>query len=81
MNKDITLYEFLLHKTQSLELCAICECGWVTSTCWIDHEYLFRVHPQLKDRRVESDRWETLTVRDASGNTQLVPCHYIYLAS
>ena len=50
MNEDITLYEFLLHKTQSLELCAICECGWVTSTCWIDYEDLFRVHPQLRDR-------------------------------
>lgn len=80
MNEDVTLYEFLLHKTQSLELCAICEGGWVTSTCWIDHEDLFRVHPQLKDRRVESDKWETLTVRDGSGNTQVVPCHYIYLA-
>lgn len=85
MPKEGTLYHFLLHKTQAMELCAICEGGWVTSTVWIDHEDLFRVHPELSDRKVKEDKWEELTIRGEQrpsgeyGHTLRVPCHYIYL--
>lgn len=88
MVKEGTLYYFLLHKTQPLELCAICEDGWVTSTVWIDHEDLFLVHPKLMNRKVESDRWEEITLRAGAmtadhnyGPTMRVPCHYIYLSN
>ena len=35
------LSEFLLKKTQALELCVIRDCGWIVASYYIDHEDLF----------------------------------------
>ena len=76
-----TLIEFLTKKTQALELCAICEGGWVTATVWIDHEDLFtrNLPAHLCARNVERNKWDTLTTVNAKGEKITVPCHYIYL--
>ena len=81
LKKKLTLIEFLLHKTHSFELCAICEGGWVTSTVWIDHEDLFErnINKKLRDRYVARDEWDVLTTVNAKGQTITVPCHFIYL--
>lgn len=81
IKKKITLIEFLKYKTQALEVCAIREGGWVTTTVWIDHEDLFarNLPYKLADRYVERDEWGTLLTVNAKGERISVPCHYIYL--
>ena len=39
------LIDFLLKKTNALELCVIREGGWTVATCWIDYEDLFSIVP------------------------------------
>ena len=85
MPKEGTLYYFLLHNTQAMELCAICEGGWVVATAWIYYEDLFMIPTELMNRKVKEDKWEELTIRGKQsssgeyGNTMRIPCHYIYL--
>ena len=81
IKKKMTLIDFLLHETQALELCAICEGGWVVATVWVDHEDLFasNVHPKLRERYVDCDKWDTLLTVNSKGEKVTVPCHYIYL--
>ena len=73
----ITLRDFLRRKTQALELCAITDGGWTVATCWIDHEDLFHIPPELADKEVKSDKWDELTIVDANGTSIKVPCHCV----
>lgn len=75
--EEVTLYDFLRHKTQALELCEIREYGWTVATVWIDHEDLFMVPEKLMNRKVKSHSWGNLTIVDESGNRMCVPCHTI----
>ena len=82
-----TLRTFLLHNTQPMELCAICEGGWVVATAWIDHEDLFMIPTELMGREIDYTKWEDLTIRGKEkpdgqyGDTMKIPCRYIYLKS
>lgn len=73
------LSEFLLHKTQALELCVIREDGWIVAEYYIDHEDLFCRHasPKLGDLEVKGDEWDTITIRDKDGYAVEIPCHFI----
>lgn len=73
----MTLREFLRKKTNALELCAIREDGWITATCWIDHEDLFHIPPKLADREVKRDKWEDLTIVNENNASIKIPCHFI----
>lgn len=75
----IKLSDFLLHHTQARELCAITMGGWINATFFIDHEDLFihYLHPDLREKTVKSERWETLPIVDQSGKSVDVPCHFI----
>lgn len=73
----MTLREFLKHKTNSLELCAIREGGWVKATCWIDHEDLFHIPPELAEKEVTSDQWGELAITNESSAAIDIPCHFI----
>jgi hypothetical protein len=70
-----------------MELCAICEGGWVVATVWIDHEDLFMIPTELMGREVDYTKWDELTVRGKEkpdgryGDTMRIPCRYIYLKS
>lgn len=75
----MTLREFLRTKTNELELCAICEDGWIVATCWIDYEDLFHIPPRLADREVKNDKWEELSIVNENNASIIVPCHYIYV--
>ena len=75
----MTLREFLIKKTNALELCAICEGGWITATCWIDHEDLFHIPPKLADREVKREKWEDLTIVNENNASIKIPCHFIYV--
>lgn len=72
-----TLREFLLRKTQALELCAITDGGWVVATCYIDHEDLFHIPPKLADKEVKSDEWNGINIVDKNGKAMQIPCHYV----
>lgn len=73
----MTLREFLRTKTNALELCAICEGGWITATCWIDYEDLFHIPPKLADKIVKGDKWDYLTIVNENNASIKIPCHYI----
>ena len=75
----MTLRDFLRKKTNPLELCAICEGGWITTTCYIDHEDLYHVPPKLADREVKRDKWEDLTIANENNVCIKIPCHFIYV--
>lgn len=77
------LLDFLMNRTQALELCAIRVDGWVKFTCWIDHEDLWEIPTAYANRTVKNDAWDKLTIatsnKTANGMTRTmsVPCHYI----
>lgn len=75
--EEITVTDFCLHKTQALELCAICDGGWVVGTVWIDPEDIFRIPDSLKNEKVKSDHWGELTVVDEMGEQVRIPVHFI----
>ena len=81
VTEDITLKEFLLHRTRALQLCTIRSGGWVEGATWIDYEDLF-IHSldrDTLDKKVESYEMGTLKVLDADGNKVDVPCMHIDL--
>lgn len=73
----MTLREFLLHKTAIGELCIIRDQGWVISSCWIDAEDLFLIHPNIGNREVKKDSWGKIDVVNKFEQGVSVPCHYI----
>ena len=73
----MTLREFLRKKTNSMELCAIRENGWIVTTCWIDHEDLFFIPLKLADREVKHAKWGDLTVVNENNTSIKIPCHFI----
>ena len=73
----ITVYEFCRHMTQAMELCVLCDGGWIVDAVWIDHEDIFRIPDSLKDKPVKSDYWEYLTTVNADGEQIKVPAHFI----
>ena len=78
LSKEPTrLTDFLLHKTNALELCAITENHWIKAVCYIDHEDLFHIPPDFANRAVKSEEWNYLTIVDKDGNKMQIPCHCI----
>ena len=75
--KPTTLRDFLRKKTQALELCAITDGGWTVATCYIDHEDLFHIPPNLADKEVKSDQWSTIDIVEKNGIVMSIPCHYV----
>lgn len=75
----MTLSEFLLKKTQALELCVIRDCGWIVASCYIDHEDLFhsRLNNKLRDMEVQGDEWGVINTKLKDGKVIQIPCHYI----
>lgn len=73
----MSLREFLLTKTNALELCAITDGGWIVATCWIDHEDLFHVPPKLADKPVKKEYWDYLTIVNENNASIKVPCHFV----
>ena len=73
------LGEFLLKKTQSLELCVIRDCGWIVASYYIDHEDLFDryVDNGLGNMEVKGDEWGTINITLKKGDVIQIPCHYI----
>lgn len=45
--------EFCLKKTQVGELCVFREGGWIIGSTWIDHEDLFTIGGDIKDKKSE----------------------------
>lgn len=77
-SKDITVKEYLLHKTDAEELCAICEAGWIVAVAWIDHEDLFRLRKEELEMRVLKTRHGYLRVKSHDAGYSQVPCTFIY---
>lgn len=75
----MTLSEFLLKKTQPLELCVIRNNGWIVASCYIDHEDLFEgyMDNQLANLEVKGDEWGVINTRYRDGKIIQIPCHYI----
>ena len=75
----MTLSEFLLKKTQSLELCVIRDGGWIVASCYIDPEDLFhsRLKHELRDMEVKGDVWGAINITLKRGDVIQIPCHYI----
>lgn len=71
------LITFLRQQTKVHELCVIRDCGYITTTAWIDNEDLFRIPVQYQECKVLKDAWGILTVTDKDNRTVKVPCHYI----
>lgn len=74
---ELTVTEFCLHATQPLELCAICDGGWVVGTVWIDREDIFTIPKCLKNKIVKSDYWDELTIVNEKGESMRIPAHFI----
>ena len=77
--EHITLHEFLCKKTDVMELCVICEQGWIVCTAWIDSEDLFigSIITRILERPVVGDAWGTITIAGPGEERREVPCHYI----
>ena len=75
------LGEFLLHKTNTMELCAITDGGWVVATAWIDHEDLFMryIPTNLASKPVKRDYWDYLTIVNENNTSIKIPFHFIDL--
>ena len=73
----ITVREFCLHKTQAMELCVLCDEGWIVGAVWIDHEDIFRIPDSLKDQKVTRHYWKELTIVNADGEKMKIPAHFI----
>lgn len=73
------LSEFLLKKTQALELCVIRESGWIVATYFIDHEDLFDryLDNRLGNMEVKKDKWDYLTIVNENGAKIQIWCHFI----
>ncbi len=73
------LSEFLLKKTQPLELCVIRNNGWIVASCYIDHEDLFEEYMdnRLCDKEVKGDEWGAINITLKKGDVIQIPCHYI----
>jgi hypothetical protein len=73
------LEEFLLNKTQTLELCVIRDSGWIVASCYIDHEDLFDSHLShgLRDMKVKGDEWGAINITLKKGDVIQIPCHYV----
>ena len=54
--ENMTLYEFLRHKTHANELCVIRDCGDIVASCWTDYEDLFIIPDKLKNHIVKKDK-------------------------
>lgn len=74
---ELTVAEFCLHATQPLELCAICDGGWVVGTVWIDREDIFTIPKCLKNKIVKSDYWGELPIVNEKGESMRIPAHFI----
>lgn len=79
--KSTILSDFLLYKTKTRELCAVCQSRWVVAMFYIDSEDLFvvNIHPWIRDATVLYDEWKKLKVRTADGDKVEIDCHYIYI--
>jgi hypothetical protein len=73
----ITVLEFCLHKTQAMELCVLCDEGWIVGAVWIYHEDIFRIPDSLKDQKVTRHYWKELTIVNADGEKMKIPAHFI----
>lgn len=73
------LSEFLLKKTQALELCVIRESGWIVASYYIDHEDLFDryLSHELRNMEVKGDQWGVINIKLKDGKVIQIPCHYI----
>lgn len=76
-----TLYNFLREKTKDTELCIICDNGWRSAACWVDHEDLFlgSLPKTMLEMEVKKDSWETLEKVDGVGKKCYTMAHYIYI--
>lgn len=72
-----TVSKFCLYRTQALELCVLCDGGWVVGAVWIDHEDIFRIPDSLKNKTVTSDYWDELTIVNKNGEKMKIPAHFI----
>ena len=78
---DITLREFLLCKTDALQLCTFRIGGWISGTAWIDHEDLFigSINTAYLDKKVDGYEIGTLDIIDRHLCRIEVPCLHIDL--
>lgn len=76
------LREFLLTKTQPLEMCVIKDCGWAVTTAWVDYEDLFmrELSEELAQREVKRDYWENWPIVSKHGKMLSIPCHTVEVA-
>lgn len=73
----MTVKGFCLTETQVGELCVFRDDGWIIGTTWIDHEDLFTMDNEIRNKKVKSDEWGTLTITTEHGDKIQIPCHYI----
>lgn len=76
----MNLAQFLLHHTQTNELCVICE-PWIVAAVWIDSEdnFIHYINSGLKDARVIKDEWKSLTITSDNGTHISILAHYVYV--
>ena len=73
----MTVREFLLSKTNAMELCVIRDAGYIVETAWIDHEDLFIGDINHSSAIVKSDEWGFLEIYVPGNLRHSVPVHYI----
>lgn len=75
---NLTVLDFLLHKTQVGELCIIRDRGWISQAVYIDHEDLcVLVTPQYSTRTVMADSFENMVFTRDDGYKQTMQVHMI----
>ena len=73
----MTCREFLLHKTDIHQLCAIRLNGWILETVWIDSEDLFKMSKDMADKKVINSKLGELPIIDHNNKDIEIPCLYI----
>ena len=77
------------YETQAMELCVLCNGGWIVDVVWLDYEDIFRIPASLdyedmfvlpdslKDKKVTHHYWSELTIVNADGEKMKIPAHFI----
>lgn len=73
----MTLREYLLHETESGELCVIRDSGYIVEAAYIDHEDLFIGSINHADKIVQNTEWGFLEIYVPGNPRQAIPVHYI----
>lgn len=77
----MTIQQFCMYKTKVGELVVIKDEGYIRGCVWIDHEDIFVVPENYRERRIVYDEWGTINIVDEKGTAMSIPCHYVEVDS